>query len=109
MPSGPYESMWLFVSSDLPTLTRQERKKSARFRKNLLDMGFSMFQLSVYSRYYNSKDIAASDSMKIRCLVPENGHVSVFYITDKQFSMIDDYYGGLRNQLEIPEAAIFIE
>ena len=109
MPSGPYESMWLFVSFDLPTLTRQERKRSARFRKDLIDMGFSMFQFSVYSRYYYSKDIATADSLKIRYLVPENGHVSVFYITDKQFSMIDDYYGGLKNQLERPEAAIFIE
>ncbi len=109
MPVGPYSTMWLFVSFDLPTLTKQERRLSAKFRKNLLDMGFSMFQLSVYSRYYHSKETAEADSKKIKCMVPENGHVSVFYITDKQFSMIDDYYGGIKSQIVVPEAFILIE
>ena len=53
--------------------------------------------------------ITLSDSKKIKCMVPENGHVSVFYITDKQFSKIDDYFGGIKTQIEEPEAFVFIE
>ena len=46
-----YRSMWVLVFFDLPTETRTERKVAARFRKNLLDDGFAMFQFSIYMRF----------------------------------------------------------
>ncbi|MHB8261019.1 MAG: CRISPR-associated endonuclease Cas2, partial [Bacteroidia bacterium] len=36
---------------DLPTETKKERKVAARFRKELLQDGFSMFQFSMYVRH----------------------------------------------------------
>jgi CRISPR/Cas system-associated protein endoribonuclease Cas2 len=43
--------MWVIAIFDLPTDTRVARKAYARFRKNLLDDGFTMMQYSVYSRH----------------------------------------------------------
>jgi len=109
MTIGPYSAMWLFVSFDLPTLTKEDRRFAAGFRNQLIDMGFSMFQLSIYSYYLTNKEIAVTVSNRIRRIVPPNGHVSIFFITDKQFGMIKNYYGGKRVSLETPEQGLLFE
>ncbi len=109
MPIGPYTSMWLFVSFDLPTLTKEDRRFAAGFRKQLLDIGFTMFQLSIYSYYLPSKDIADTVANQVKRIVPPNGHVSIFFITDKQFGMIRNYYGGKRLVLKSPEQGLLFE
>lgn len=109
MPVGKFSAVWLFVSFDLPTLTKDDRRYASRFRNDLLDLGFSMFQLSIYSYYLTSKNIADSIADKIHKMVPPNGHVSIFFITDKQFSMIRNYYGGKKLSLECPEQGLLFE
>jgi len=109
MTIGPYSAMWIFVSFDLPTVTKEDRRFATGFRNQLIDMGFSMFQLSIYSYYLTSKDIAVTVANKIRRIVPPNGHVSIFFITDKQFGMIKNFYGGKRVSLEIPEQGLLFE
>ena len=46
-----YRSMWVLVFFDLPTNTKTDRKRATKFRKNLLDDGFTMFQFSIYMRF----------------------------------------------------------
>ena len=58
MAVGVYEAVWLFVAFDFPTLTKDDRRRASRFRNDLLDMGFSMFQLSFYAYYLKSKQQA---------------------------------------------------
>ncbi|MDD9851502.1 MAG: CRISPR-associated endonuclease Cas2 [Gammaproteobacteria bacterium] len=40
----------MLVLFDLPVTTKRERDKATRFRKKLLDDGYSMLQFSVYMR-----------------------------------------------------------
>lgn len=109
MPVGAYESVWLFVGFDLPTLTPEDRKRANRFRQDLLDIGFTKFQLSLYSRYFASKEQAEIISSKVANFVPLNGTVSIFHITDKQFSMIKTFYGGKTKQLYPPEQGLLFD
>ena len=109
MRIGPYEAMWLFVSFDLPTLTKKERHDASKFRNDLLKLGFSMFQLSIYSYYVTSKVKAETIANQIEKCVPDNGKVSIIFITDKQFGMIRNFYGRKRRQLLPPEQGVFIE
>ena len=53
-----YRVMWVLVLFDLPTETKTERKAAARFRKKLLDDGFTMFQFSIYMRHCASRENA---------------------------------------------------
>lgn len=106
MAVGAYEAVWLFVAFDLPTLTKDDRRRASRFRSDLLDMRFSMFQLSFYSYYFKSKQQAETIARKIRSLVPPKGTVSVFFITDAQFAMIQTYYGGNRQENKEPEQGL---
>lgn len=106
MAIGVYEAVWLFVGFDLPTLTPDDRRRANRFRNDLLDLGFRMFQLSIYSYYFTSRAQADTVASRIEKLVPVNGSVSIFFITDKQFGMIRTYYGGKSINNEIPEQGL---
>ena len=88
-----YRSLWILVFFDLPTETRKERKIASGFRKKLLDDGFSMFQFSIYMRFCASRENAEVHSKRIRTNLPEHGKIGIMQITDKQFGMMELFYG----------------
>ncbi len=93
-----YRSMWVLVFFDLPTETRKDRKVASRFRKNLLDDGFGMFQFSIYIRFCASRENAAVHIRRTKSNLPKHGKVCIMQITDKQFGMIELFHG----QKELP-------
>lgn len=88
-----YRSMWVLVFFDLPTETKKERKAAARFRKELLDDGFGMFQFSIYMRFCASRENAEVHNKRVKSRLPEHGKVGILTITDKQFGMMELFYG----------------
>ncbi len=64
-------------------------------------MGFTKLQLSIYSYYCQSKDKA--DWLSKRITAPENGQITIFFLTDKQFGMVKNYYGKLKTEIKEPE------
>ena len=88
-----YRSMWVIVFFDLPTETLTERKVATRFRKQLLDDGFAMFQFSIYMRFCASRENAAVHIKRSKTNLPEKGKVCIMQITDKQFGMMELFQG----------------
>lgn len=88
-----YRIMWVLVFFDLPTETKQERKIYAKFRKDILKDGFTMFQFSIYLRHCASMENAEVHKKRVKKLLPEKGHVGIMTITDKQFGMMEIFYG----------------
>ncbi len=88
-----YRVMWLLVLFDLPTETKKDIKSYTRFRKNLLNDGFTMFQFSIYIRHCASMENAEVHRKRVRSFLPEYGKVGVICLTDKQFGNIDLFYG----------------
>jgi CRISPR-associated protein Cas2 len=84
--------MWVLVLFDLPTETKKERKAAADFRKKLLADGFQMFQFSIYMRHCTSRENADVHIKRVKRFLPAKGHVGIFQLTDKQFSMIEIFY-----------------
>ena len=80
-----YAIMWLYVMFDLPTETKRQRHDAAKFRKDLLEDGFSMHQYSVYIRHCASLESASVHIGRIKRLIPDEGFVSILKVTDKQF------------------------
>lgn len=93
--------MWVLVFFDLPTETAKDRKIYGQFRKKLIDDGFTMFQFSIYVRHCPSRENASVHINRVKANLPEKGHVGILCITDKQFGMIELYYG--HNRKEPPE------
>lgn len=88
-----YRSMWLFVYFDLPTETRKERKVAADFRKMLIKDGFNMFQFSIYLRFCPSMENTEVHAKRIRKNLPEHGKICLMKFTDRQFGMMEIFFG----------------
>lgn len=93
--------MWVLVFFDMPTETKKQRKAAARFRKELLNDGFSMFQFSIYLRNCPSRENAEVHIKRVKSMLPEYGHVGILSITDKQFGMMELFYS--RQETKKPE------
>ncbi len=98
--------MWVIAMFDLPSDTPNARKAYARFRKNLLEDGFTMMQYSVYSRHCASIENAAVHENRMGDSVPAAGEVRFLTITDKQFSRIKVYVGKKRQQTQPPPSQL---
>lgn len=85
---------------DLPTDTKKARRQYARFRKLLLEEGFSMLQFSVYARYFASEEHATGQRRRIRKSLPPDGQVRLVAITDRQFGKMEVFNGKIRQRAE---------
>ncbi len=97
---GGLKTMWIVVLFDLPTDTKIARKDYMRFRKFLLQDGFTMMQYSVYMRHSSSDENAQVHAKRVKDRLPNDGEVRIIKITDKQFGKIEVYYGKKRTPTE---------
>lgn len=88
-----YQIMWLYVFFDLPTNTKAQRHAAARFRKDLIQDGFTMMQYSVYIRHCASKESLDVHLKRVKEAVPPEGLVSALQITDRQFGNMVNFVG----------------
>lgn len=105
---SPYKAMWIIASFDLPTLTKKDRRYANNFRKDLLKLGFTKLQLSVYSYYASSKEKAEQIALCVKSFVPPNGHIIIMFLTDRQFAMTKNYYGGRKKNIDPPEQGLLL-
>ncbi len=102
-----YRILWLLVFFDLPTETKKDRKAAGKFRKDLLQDGFAMFQFSIYLRHCNSRENAEVHVKRIKRLLPPKGHVGILCVTDKQFGDIELFIG--KEEVKKPQVAQQLE
>lgn len=88
-----YRVMWVLVFFDLPTETKADKQRYAKFRKNLLLDGFTLFQFSIYIRHCASMENAEVHIKRVNSFLPEYGNVAIMCVTDKQFGTIKIFYG----------------
>jgi CRISPR-associated protein Cas2 len=107
MLSG-YRAMWLMVMFDLPVTTKQNRRDYTVFRNSLLKEGFSQIQYSVYARYCPNAEKTKKYKRRFTGIIPDNGHVRFFTITDRQFGKAEVYYGKTQEQIEKPPPQLLL-
>jgi len=96
-----YRVMWLMVQFDLPTDTRKERKAATKFRKELINDGFVMFQFSSYIRHCPNLENAEVHIKRVKKILPEYGFIAILQITDKQFGKMITFHG--KKEVEKPK------
>jgi CRISPR-associated protein Cas2 len=84
-----YRIMWILVFFDLPTETKKDRRIYAKFRKNIMSDGFTMFQFSIYLRHCASTESTDVHIKRVQKILPENGDIGILTITDKQFGKME--------------------
>jgi CRISPR-associated protein Cas2 len=88
-----YRILWVLVFFDLPTDTKKDIRNYTKFRKGLLKDGFDMFQFSIYTRHCVSYENATVHIKRVKSILPPKGQVGILSITDKQFGMMEIFYG----------------
>lgn len=78
--------MYLFVFFDLPVKTKSERRVATRFRKFLVNDGYDMMQLSVYTRVCRGQDAVDKHLSRIEKNLPSKGSVRALPVTDRQYA-----------------------
>lgn len=78
---------------DLPVVEPEERASANLFRLNLLDLGFSRAQLSVYMRFCTSHAQVQTYCQRVEAALPQGGQVNILQLTDKQYERIISFQG----------------
>ena len=98
MKESGYRLMWMIVMFDLPTITKNDRRRATKFRNFLLDSGFEMAQFSIYLKFVGVREKANRMVKKIKLNTPP-GKVSILFFTDKQFSQIINIHNNKIEQI----------
>ncbi len=85
--------MWLLCMFDLPVQTKRQMRLATQFRNHLLDNGFCMKQFSVYIKPCRNLAAAKIVAQRIKYGIPPEGQISIFYITDRQYTMAENFIG----------------
>ena len=91
--------MRVIVFFDLPTLTCENRREYAKFRKFLIKSGFMMVQESVYTKMALNQSVATSVIESIRKNKPPEGLVQMLTVTEKQYNRMEYVCGQLNNNI----------
>ena len=107
---GGFRTMWLLVMFDLPMDNSKARKDYVKFRKTLLEDGFTNIQFSVMTRHCPSEENAAVHRKRVKAALPPDGEVRIITFTDKQFGRMEVYNGKLRELNDpVPEQLTIFE
>ena len=90
--------VYLFVFFDLPVKTREERRNATRFRKFLINDGYDMMQLSVYTRVCRGQDAADKHLGRVEKNLPPEGSVRALQVTERQFARMKLLVGTMPRQ-----------
>ena len=80
--------MRMLIFFDLPVKTKEMMKQANKFRKLLLNNGFQMLQLSVYSRIIRNDCNVEKYLQNLKKHIPPYGSVRVLTVTEKQYASI---------------------
>lgn len=100
--------MWLFVFFDLPVGTKPERKRATKFRKFLLDDGFSMVQWSVYSRVCAGQEAADKHLQRLKRNLPPVGSIRSLLVTERQYARMKILVGERKSHEKAGSAQLVL-
>ena len=96
-----YDVMRVLCFFDLPTETAVEKRAYRQFRKNLIANGFEMLQYSVYFRTCPNREHDKKYYRIIQNCAPEQGHIRLLMVTEKQFEDMALIIGSKCHQEEV--------
>ena len=84
---------------DLPTLTASDKQEYRKFIKLLKELGFIMFQESIYIKLSINETAVKSITNTIKNNLPKKGLISILTITEKQFNDINYMLGDFTTDI----------
>ncbi len=78
--------MRILLFYDLPFDNKADTKQYTKFRNNLLKLGYTLIQYSVYSRVVQTKSMVEQHINKVKKILPINGSVRAIVLTERQYN-----------------------
>ncbi len=103
-----YKFMKGLVMFDLPMTTKGQQKQYRIFRKELLRLGFTMMQYSIYMRTFQNGESAKRVVPKIKKIAPKDGNVRFLLVTERQYEDMEMIKGEKTKQEQISKSRRFI-
>jgi CRISPR-associated protein Cas2 len=86
--------MMLLVCFDLPRETKRERRQAAKYRKRLVELGFSMKQFSLYEREVRQQATRERVIAILKEELPDTGAITLYLlpddVNDDQITLLGD-------------------
>jgi len=102
--------MWLVVMFDLPTKTKQDKKRYRWLGQYLSKEGYVRLQYSIYAKVFNSVESANFGKKRLKEFLKINikkGNVRILMFTDAQFGKMDIIIGEQSNQEKVIQQSLF--
>ncbi|XJZ27778.1 CRISPR-associated endonuclease Cas2 [Bacillota bacterium Lsc_1132] len=99
--ASPYKVMRLLLFFDLPMNTKAERRTYSKFRKYLINNGFTMLQFSVYAKIFPNRTSLFQYIDGLKRNLPGKGSIRIMGVTEKQYEKMLILVGGKSIQEEI--------
>lgn len=78
--------MRMMVFFDLPVVSTRDRRNYSRFRRFLINDGYSMIQFSVYGRIVSGQDAQDKHLKRLCANLPPKGSIRLMTVTEKQYA-----------------------
>lgn len=91
--SEVFRIMRLIVMFDLPTETSADKRNYRKFRKFLIQNGYSMMQYSVYSKIILNRSVLNYQKIKLKQHAPPKGFVDTLVVTENQYVNMETIVG----------------
>ena len=88
-------SYFHMIMYDIPIDTEENRKLYTLFRKNLIQLGYYMFQESIYVKQLNSKSQQENLMRKIKNIIPKNSNIRGLLLNQNIFDNMSIISGEL--------------
>lgn len=92
--------MRVLVMFDVPTKTKDDRKRATKFRNELIKRGFMMMQFSVYMRIVRGITSAKAHANRLKSILPPHGNIRALILTEKQFDRMIILLGNDSEQIK---------
>jgi len=96
---GKIRFMRVIVMFDLPTLTSEQKREYRRFRKWLLEDGFVMMQMSIYSKIVLNENSAKLLTKRVDEVKAKEGVIQILVLTEKQYNNIEYVQGEDKSEV----------
>lgn len=96
---GKIRFMRVIVMFDLPTLTIEQKREYRRFRKWLLEDGFVMMQMSIYSKIVLNENSAKLLTKRVDEVKAKEGVIQILVLTEKQYNNIEYVQGEDKSEV----------
>jgi CRISPR-associated protein Cas2 len=110
---NPYQIMWVVVCYDFRMDDSEGQREYVRFRKYLLELGFTRLQYSIYTRHCPGLPHVRKYIQRIKKFPLKKGHLMILTLTDKQFGMITHIHGTgyyrVEKKVSMPSLFAFLD